>query len=148
MVLVLSFELQGGRGRAFGSFLTVTTVTGASPRYDAQGYGLSCTSAWLSRKLSKANPTSAAMRDEMCAKLVERRGLREGTATLGRQVLAAMATDAQPSLGRRVALTSTGGRTVRRWRQGEGMSYQSILFATQAKVAAELVNEETSAQPG
>lgn len=138
-----SFELQHGRGRAFRPSSTLTAVVGAVPTYDARGYSLSYASAWLARKLPNGNPTSAAMCDEMCAKLVERRRLREGTATLVRQVLAATATDARPGLGRLAELTSTSERTLRRRLQSEGVSYRSILAATQANDAVELLSDKS-----
>jgi AraC-like DNA-binding protein len=140
---LLSFELQQGRGRAFRPSSTVTSVAGAKPRLDAQGYSLSFASTWLACRLVNANPTSAAMCDEMCAKLVERRRLREGTATLVRQVLAATATDSRPGLGRLAELTSTSERTLRRRLQSEGVSYRSILAATQALDAVELVCDKS-----
>lgn len=137
------FELQQGRGRAFRPSSSVTSVLGTPPRYDAAGYGLAFPSAWLKHRLPNANPTSAAMCDEMCAKLIERRRLREGTGTLVRQVLAATATGTRPSLVRLAELTSTSERTLRRRLQGEGVSYRSILAATQASDAADLVADKS-----
>lgn len=134
-------ELQHGRGRAFRPSSVVMSVAGVSPRYDADGYGLCCASHWLARRLPNANPTSAAMCDEMCARLVERRRLRSGTATLVRQVLDATASDARPSLGRMADWTHTSERTLRRRLQEEGQSYRAILASTQAREAAELLGD-------
>lgn len=138
-----SFELQQGRGRGFRPSATVATVVGASPIYDARAYSLSFASVWLARRLPNANSTSAAMCDEMCAKLVERRRLREGTATLVRQVLAATAADARPGVAKLAQLTSTSERTLRRRLQSEGVSFRSLLAATQAHDAVELVSDKS-----
>jgi AraC-like DNA-binding protein len=138
-----SLGLQAGRGRAFRPSSTVTRVAGVQPLVDADGYSLSFSTHWLGHKLPNANPTSAAMCDEMCAKLVERRRARAGTATLVRQVLAATATDARPSLGNLAGLTSTSERTLRRRLREEGTSFRAILASTQADDAAELVSDRS-----
>jgi AraC-like DNA-binding protein len=138
-----SFELQHGRGHAFRPSRTVDRVAGAVPRYDAEDYGLGFAAAWMAHKLPNANPTSAAMCDEMCAKLVERRRLRAGTVTLVRQVLDATASDARPSLVKMAELTSTSERTLRRRLRDEGVSYRSILAATQSNDALELLGDKS-----
>jgi AraC-like DNA-binding protein len=136
-----SFDLQGGRGRAFRPSSSVTRVAGIKPGVDDDGYSLSFSTRWLGHKLPNANPTSAAMCDEMCAKLVERRRARAGTATLVRQILAA--TDARPRLGNLAGLASTSERTLRRRLREEGTSFRAILAATQAEDAAELVSDRS-----
>jgi AraC-like DNA-binding protein len=136
-----SFDLQGGRGRAFRPSSSVTRVAGIKPGVDDDGYSLSFSTRWLGHKLPNANPTSAAMCDEMCAKLVERRRARAGTATLVRQVLAA--SDARPRLGNLAGLTNTSERTLRRRLREEGTSFRAILAATQAEDAADLVSDRS-----
>jgi AraC-like DNA-binding protein len=93
--------------------------------------------------MANANPTSAAMCDEMCASLIERRRLRAGTATLVRQVLSATSGDTRPSLANLAGLTSTSERTLRRRLHAEGTSFRAIAAATQADDAAELVGDKS-----
>lgn len=135
------FELQRGRGRAFRPSATVTRVAGAAVNADADGYGLSFPARWLASRMPNADPTSAAMCDDLCAKLVERRRGRVGTATLVRQVMAATGVDHRPSLGEMAGMTSTSERTLRRRLRAEGTSYRVLLAGTQAETAAELVRE-------
>lgn len=135
------FELQRGRGRAFRPSTTVTRVAGAPVRADADDCGLAFPARWLATRLPHANPTSAAMCDDLCAKLVERRRSRDGTATLVRQVMAATGVDHRPSLGDMAGLTSTSERTLRRRLRAEGTSYRAILARAQADEAAELVRD-------
>jgi AraC-like DNA-binding protein len=136
-----SFELARGRGRAFRPPPALQSLFGATPAYDAAGYALSFPRPWLGHKLPNANPTSAAMCDDMCARLVERRRARVGTATLVQQYLQATASTSRPSQGSMAGLTSTSERTLRRRLQGEGTSFRSIVAQAQAEAAAELVRD-------
>lgn len=135
--------LQSGRGRAFRPSPTVTRIAGAPLKHDAEGHALRFPAAWLAHKLPNANPTSAAMCDELCAQLIERRRARVGTATLVRQVLSATAADSRRSLSKLADMTSTSERTLRRRLQHEGTSFRAIVATAQAEEAAQLVKDST-----
>tara|TARA_B100001105_G_scaffold235273_1_gene210329 strand:- start:243 stop:1268 length:1026 start_codon:yes stop_codon:yes gene_type:complete len=137
------FELQRGRGRAFRPSPEVGRVAGVLPAYDADGYGLCFDAKWLNHPLPHANPTSAAMCDDLCARLVERRRLRGGTGMLVQQVLGATAPEARQGAGKLAEMTGTSERTLRRRLRREGLSYRSILAATQSSDALELLADRS-----
>lgn len=136
-------ELPAGRGRAFRPSTSLTALGGAPLTYGATGYGLAFDAAWLAHKLPSANPTSAAMCDEMCAQLLERRRVRAGTATLVRQVMASTPQDERLNISRLADLTSTSQRTLRRRLRGEGTSFRALLASAQSNEAAQLLGDRS-----
>lgn len=136
-------ELPAGRGRAFRPSACLTALGGAPLTYGATGYGLAFDAAWLAHKLPSANPTSAAMCDEMCAQLLERRRVRAGTATLVRQVMASTPQDERLNISRLADLTSTSQRTLRRRLRGEGTSFRALLASAQSNEAAQLLGDRS-----
>lgn len=134
-------ELQGGRGRAHRPCPGITQLGGAPVRWDGEGYCLGFDARWLPHPLPSANPISAAMCDELCAKLVERWRVREGTKALVQQVMAATPGDSRPSVAALAVLTSTSERTLRRRLQAEGTSYREVRAAALAEQARELLRD-------
>ena len=134
-------ELRGGRGRAFRPSMRLSSLGGATLRYGAEHDLLAFDSVWLARKLPSANPSSAALCDEMCAQLLERRRVRVGTATLVRQVMAGTPQDQRPSIVRLAALTSTSQRTLRRRLHDEGTSFRVLLASAQSAEAAQMLRD-------
>lgn len=136
-------ELSAGRGRAFRPSASLSALAGAPLTYGAPGCGLAFDAAWLAHRLPSANPTSAAMCDEMCAQLLERRRLRAGSATLVRQVMASTPQDERPTISRLAELTSTSQRTLRRRLRGEGTSFRALLASAQSGEAARLLGDRS-----
>ena len=136
-------ELPAGRGRAFRPSASLTALGGAPLSYGATGYGLAFDVAWLAHKLPSANPTSAAMCDEMCTQLLERRRVRAGTTTLVRQVMASTPQHERPTISRLADITSTSQRTLRRRLRGEGTTFRALMASTQSNEAAQLLGDRS-----
>jgi AraC-like DNA-binding protein len=98
----------------------------------------------LNHKLPNANPLTAAMCEQLCATLVERRRRRHGTAELVRAQLMSSAGQhgAMPDLAQMAGLLYTSERTLKRRLQGEGSSFRALQAAAREQLACELLADE------
>src|SRR5882757_724078 len=116
------------------------SVFGATPYYGAKMNSLSFDLAYLDRRLPQANPITAAMCEQMCAELIERRQARSGTSTIVRQYLSVPGSSL-PDLAAMARIINVSERTLKRRLKEEGTSFRTLLMESRRAVAEELLKD-------
>jgi AraC-like DNA-binding protein len=135
------FFLQGGRGRLYGVPERLQTIGGARVSTNGPHYHLSFPAKWLDYKPLTANPTTAAMCDQVCRRLLERRRAATQVSELIKEYLTVSTSPAIPTLGTISKLTNTSERTLKRRLQREGQTFRSLVSDGRSVLAAELVRD-------
>jgi AraC-like DNA-binding protein len=133
------FFLQGGRGRIYSVPEKLRTIAGAHLSTNDATYYLSFPASFLAYKPSTANPTTAAMCDQVCKRLLERRRTPTHVSELIKGYLTVSTSPAIPTLEAISKLTNTSKRTLKRNLQREGQTFRSLVSDGRAETAAELV---------
>lgn len=120
-------------------------VYGASPEFGADTNCLVFREASLQQALPQANPLTAAMCEQMCNQLMERRRVRVGTSTMIRQYLNAIPGDAPADLATMARMLNASPRTLKRRLQEEGTSFTKLLAESRANLAQELMRDKSLA---
>lgn len=135
------FGLQSGRGRIYAVPEKLRTLCGAPVAASGAGYRLAFPARWLAYRPPTANPTTAAMCEQVCQRLLERRRAATQVSELVKEYLAVSAAPAIPTLEAVSRLTSTSKRTLKRRLQREGQSFRALVSDGRAELAAELVRD-------
>ncbi len=142
------FFLQGGRGRIYGVPERLQTVNGAPVSTSGPRYHLSFPAKWLGYRPSTANPTTAAMCDQVCRRLLEQRRVAVHVGELVKEYLTISTSPAIPTLETISKLTNTSKRTLKRRLQREGQTFRSLISDGRSELAAELVRDPSQAMSG
>lgn len=139
VIQLSAFSLQSGRGRIYGISDKHRKVGGAEVSAAKQGYFLSFPAKFLTFKPSTANATTAAMCEQVCQRLLDRRSADTPLSELVKEYLSVSSLPILPTLGSISRLTSTSERTIKRHLQREGQSFRALVADGRAELAAELV---------
>lgn len=135
------FRLRAsGRRNAVGA--RMTRILGAVPAYASPENEIAFDAGLLVRRLSSANPVTAALCEQLCAELIERRGRQRDTSGQVRQHLEIAAAGRErgfPALAQVAAQLHLSERTLKRRLQSEGTSFRLLLEAQRRQSAAELM---------
>jgi len=132
------FRLQDGNGRMYVVPEKLTKIAGADITR-SNGYHLAFPAKWLAFRPSTANPLTAAMCEQACKRLVERRRGELQVGEIVKEYLSVSTAPTIPTLDTISRLTNTSVRTLKRRMQGEGLSFRSLVSDERSKLAAELV---------
>lgn len=139
------FYLQSGKGRIYGVPEKLQTICGAPATSSGSTYYLAFPASLLDYKPSTANPTTAAMCDQVCKRLLERRRAVTHVSELIKEYLTVSTSPTIPTLEAISKLTNTSKRTVKRQLQREGQSFRSLVSDGRSELAAELVLDTSQA---
>jgi AraC-like DNA-binding protein len=116
----------------------VQAAFGVEPVYRAKANTLVFDSRALNRPLPNANPITAAMCEQLCDQLLQRRRVRTSKADIVRQYLHAPGRT-QFDLATIARLTNTSHRTLKRRLQEEGTSFRQLATEARREIAVELL---------
>ncbi|WP_198972332.1 AraC family transcriptional regulator [Xylophilus sp. ASV27] len=138
-----AFCLQAGKGRLHTIPERLRALGGLGTATAGEGYHVAFPARALASRPLTANPTTAAMCEQACRRLLERRraGLQVGE--LVKEYLAVSTSPAIPTLGAISRLTNTSTRTLKRHLQREGRSFRALVADGRSALAAELVQDGT-----
>lgn len=140
-----SFCLEGGKGRIYGLPERLRIVGGTEVSTGSLNYRLSFPAQWLDHRPSTANPTTAAMCDQVCGRLLERRRGTTHISELIKEYLTVSTSPVIPTLEAISKLTNTSTRTVRRQLMREGQTFRALISDGRSELAAELVRDTSQA---
>ncbi|MFM0043961.1 AraC family transcriptional regulator [Paraburkholderia sediminicola] len=118
----------------------IRKVFGATPYYGAKMNSLSFDLAYLDRRLPHANAITAAMCEQMCAELIERRQAQSGTSTIVRQYLSVPGSSL-PDLAAMARIVNLSERTLKRRLKEEGTTFRTLLMESRRAMAEELLKD-------
>jgi AraC-like DNA-binding protein len=140
---VTTFKLTHRTRRTTPTFNRVKTFLGQTPKLGAEANVIQFDSAYLSRVLPQANPITAAMCEQMCEQLLQRRSAHVATATSVSHYLSVLPANQVPSLTEIARLKNTSARTLKRKLQSEGTSYRHLVAESRKEVAGEMLGDAT-----
>lgn len=126
--------------RAKKSPTELRSLFGAQARYGAATNSIAFDRAFLARTLPQANPITAAMCNQLCSELLERRRVRSSTASIVRQYLSVPGS-AVPDLAAMARLSNISERTLKRRLKNEGTSFRTLLGDSRRAMAEELLRD-------
>lgn len=136
------FWMQGGDTALAGAAAAhVAGAASAELNFGARWNGLAVEPALLARPLPRANPVTAAVYEQMCKKLIERRRVHLGTATMVRHYLHATSDTAPFSLDEMARLLHVSTRTLKRRLHEEGTTFQTLLDEARGALARALLGD-------
>ncbi len=136
------FSMQGERPAAGGaSDACVAGLGDTDVQFGACSNGFAFSRALLDRKLPQANPTTAAMCEQMCKRLLESRRVLVGTATMVRHYLSASPDAAPFSLEEAARLMNVSARTLRRRLHEEDTTFRALLDEARGALAETLLGD-------
>lgn len=138
-ILRLSFRASEPKRPTKGT-TELRSIFGAQARYDAASNSLAFDRALLERTLPQANPITAAMCNQLCSELMERRRERSSTASIVRQYLSVPGGTA-PDLAAMSRLSNISERTLKRRLKKEGTSFRTLLGDSRRAIADELLRD-------
>jgi len=137
------FNLEAGRGRIYSLSERLGSVGGVAPSRSGDRYFLSFPKHFLEHKPPLANPTTAAMCEQACQRLLERRRAGLQVSELVKEYLEVSTAPALPTLETISKLTNTSSRTLKRHLQREGHSFRDLVSKGRSELAAQLVLDTT-----
>lgn len=137
------FTLQAGRGRAFTIPERFRRICGADTSVNDGSYGLAFPTRLLGYRPATANPTTAAMCEQACRRLLERRRGPSQVSALVKEYLTVSTSPAIPTLESISRLTNTSTRTLRRQLMRERQTFRALVADGRSELAAELVLDGT-----
>lgn len=117
---------------------SLPTLFGAPASYGAETDEFAIDRQWLAQPLPQANPITAALCEQLCAALLERRRVRGQTANLVQQMLD-MPQRQLPDLPTMARLLNTSERTLKRRLHAENRSFRELVAERRRSLAAELL---------
>lgn len=118
-------------------------VLGAIPKFGAGTNCLVFKETYLQQSLPQASAITAAMCEQMCKQLVERRRARMGVSALVKQYQSAIPADTPSDLGTMAKMLNSSPRTLKRRLREEGTSFTKILAESRASLAQELMRDKS-----
>lgn len=135
-ILLTTAPVPMDQASALGS-----STWGAKVEFGAHMNAIMIDSALLQTPLPNANALTAAMCQQLCMGMVERRRSRQGMAMLVRSYLQASCGNAVPDLGTMAKQLYVSERTLKRRLQAEGTSFRQILAEVRSQLAQDLLAE-------
>lgn len=137
------FNLAASKGRTHAVADRFRNVGGVAVSCVGDRYHLSFPGALLGYRPPLANPTTAAMCEQACQRLLERRRAGMQVSELVKEYLEVSASPSLPTLDTISRLTNTSGRTLKRHLLREGHSFRALVAEGRSQLAAELVRDTT-----
>lgn len=123
-----------------GAAPELRSLFGRPPSYGAATNSLAFDRAILTRVLPQANPITAAMCQQLCSELLERRRARSSTASVVRQYLSVPGS-VVPDLAAMARLSHISERTLKRRLKHEGTSFRELLEQSRRARAEEMLRD-------
>ena len=139
------FNLEAGKGRLFLVPEHLRRIGGARTSASGSTFHLSFPARLLDARPATANPTTAAMCEQVCRRLLERRGAATHVSELIKEYLTVSTSPSIPTLEAITRLTNTSKRTLKRKLQREGQNFRALVSNGRSALAAELVADRDHA---
>lgn len=134
-----AFHLQAGRGRIHQVPERLRQIGGVAVTQSDAPCHLAFDRRWLDFRPATANPTTAAMCEQVCQRLLERRQAAGQVSEMLRDYLAVSTAPVLPTLAALSQLTHASPRTLKRRLREEGSGFRELVNQQRAQLAAELV---------